>query len=360
MGHEITEKDKTYGTEIHWHGKNEVHEKLTLEVVSPVIDTPIIERKMAFYDENEDGTINLSSLEKVDNQKAIVADLTKRTDLPEHCRRKVTLHVPKESYRIITNREIWDCVQKSLEGVEGVRIVTAGSLDEFKKFFISVELNGGEKMKTERGDTFQAILNFLSSHDGTLNLTAMDSFTRTVCWNTFSYNAAYEGGAMKTFVPHTKNAGMQIDNLASYLNCVLLGRKKVIESMSHLEALQLSSPNDAAYASAGYFTAIEASEMSTNAFNRSNVIRDLSLSGKGNAGKTRADLFNGFTEYFTHYDGAGGKKASKAERWSASQFGQAATHKEKFLETIMDENQFQEILSRGEKLYRDKQVLMLA
>lgn len=360
MGHGITEYDKTYGLEAHWHGLNKVVPEIDHDTVKSVVDIPIVERKMAFFDENEDGTINLSSLEKVDGQKAVVADLTSRDDLPEHCRRKVTLHVPKESYRIIPNSEIWKCVQDSISGIEGVKIVSVGTLDAVKKFFVSVELNGGEKMKTEKGDVFQAILNFLSSHDGTLNLLAMDSFTRTVCMNTFRANSMYEGGAFKAYVPHTKNAGVQIENLSAYLNTVLAGRKKVMEAMNVLETLSMSSPSEAAYVAAGYFTAAEATEMSTTAFNRCGVIRDLSLTGKGNNGKTRADLFNGFTEYFTHYDGAGGKKASKAERWNASEFGQAASHKESFLELVLDESRFQETASRGEKLYRDKQALVMA
>lgn len=361
MAHEINAEDATFstiGTE--WHGKATVIPEINDDTISSIIDTPIVERKMAFYDEDEDGGIIIDTLEKVENQKAVVADLRHREDLPEHCRRKVTLHVPKESYRIITNREIFDCVKKAIHDVQGAKIVTAGTLDSFRKFYISVQLEDGQSMKTERGDSFNAILNFLSSHDGTLNLTAMDSFTRIVCMNTFRYNAAYEGGAFKMYVPHTKNASIQIDNMAEYLNCVLRGRKKVIESMSYLEALKLESPSDAAYVAAGYFTAPEASEMSTTAFNRCSVIRDLSLSGKGNHGKDRSDLFNGFTEYFSHFDGAGGKKASKAERWSASQFGQAADHKESFLELLLDENTYQETLQRGEKLYRDKQALVSA
>lgn len=361
MAHEINQEDATFSTKsTEWHGKAFHVQEINEQTISSIIDTPIISRKMAFYDEDEDGGIIIDTLEKVENQKAVVADLRHRVDLPEHCRRKVTLHVPKDSYRIITNREIFECVKKAVQDVDGVRIITAGTLDSCRKFYLSVELNKGESMKTERGDSFQAILNFLSSHDGTLNLTAMDSFTRTVCMNTFRYNLAYEGGAFKAYVPHTKNAGVQIDNMAEYLNCVLQGRQKVIQSMTYLETLAMESPKQAAYVAAGYFTAPEASEMSTNAFNRSNAIRDLSTFGKGNLGKTRADMLNGFTEYFTHYDGAGGKKASKEERWSASQYGQAADHKEKFLGLLLDESEFQQTLSRGEKLYRDKEQAVLA
>lgn len=361
MAHLINQEDATYSTKsTEWHGKAVLVPEITDQTIAPIIDTPIIEKPMFVADFDEQGAIIPGSLVHVDGFKTVMADLSNRTDLPEHVRRMTPLHTPKDSYRIINNREIFDCVQKAIKDVQGVSIITAGTLDSCRKFYLSVELNGGETMKTERGDCFQAILNFLSSHDGTLNLTAKDSFTRTVCFNTFSYNLAYEGGAFKAYVPHTKNAGVQIDNLAQYLNTVLLGRQKIMESMSYLETLAMESPKQAAYITAGFFTAPEAKEMSTNAFNRSNAVRDLATFGKGNSGKTRADMLNGFTEYFTHYDGAGGKKASKAERWSASQFGTAAEHKEKFLGLLLEETEFQETLSRGEKLYRDKEQALLA
>lgn len=361
MAHLINEEDATYSTiSNEWHGKARLIDEINEQTIASIIDTPIIEKPMFVADFDEQGAIIPGSLVHVDGYKTVMADLSNRTDLPEHVRRMTPLHTPKDSYRIISNREIFECVKKAIQDVDGVRIITAGTLDSCRKFYLSVELNKGESMKTERGDAFQAILNFLSSHDGTLNLTAMDSFTRTVCMNTFRYNLAYEGGAFKAYVPHTKNAGVQIDSMAEYLNCVLLGRQKVMQSMSYLETLAMESPKQAAYVAAGYFTATEATEMSTNAFNRSNAIRDLSTFGKGNAGKTRADMLNGFTEYFTHFDGAGGKKASKAERWSASQFGQAADHKEKFLGLLLDESEFQQTLSRGEKLYRDKEQAILA
>ena len=84
------------------------------------------------------------------------------------------------------------------------------------------------------------------------------------------------------------------------------GRQKIMDAMSHLETIKMESPSHAAYLSAAYLNGPDAPEISTRTFNRATEIRDLAVSGKGNAGKTRADLFNGFTEYFTSGNGAGG------------------------------------------------------
>jgi hypothetical protein len=296
---------------------------------------------------------------RVEGFKTILADLRNREDLPPGLRRFTPLHTPKDSYRVISNLEVWQCVQKSIEGL-GCKIVTAGSLDNCKKFYVSVELEGSKDLKTASGDKFQAVLNFLTSHDGSINLLAKDWMHRVVCANTFGWCAAYEGGAVSVRVPHTKNAGIQIDNLGTYLNTVLNGRTKIMEAMSHLETLKMESPSQAAYVSAAFLNGPDADEISTRTYNRAVEIRDLSVSGKGNSGKTRADMFNGLTDYFTNGNGAGGEKASKAKRWSTATFGAAAEHKEGFLNLLLNESDYSEALERGEKLFRDKEQALLS
>jgi hypothetical protein len=359
--HLIEETDQTYsvkGTE--WHKKAHHVQSIDESTIAPIIQTPIIEKQMFVADFDEKGAVIPGSLNHMSGYKAICADLTARTDLPEYLRQLRPLHVPKNSYRIISNAEIWDCVLASLKDVDGAKIITAGTLGNCAKFYLSVEFQGESEFKTDNGDKFQSILNFLSSHDGTLTFTTLDSMTRTVCFNTFSYNAAYEGSAFKASIPHTKNAGIQIQNLSEYLNAVFTGRRKIIQSMSYLETLTMQSPSQSAYVASSFFTDNEAKEMSTTSYNKANSIRDLSIFGKGNAGKTRADMFNGFTEFYTHHEGAGGKKADSARRWSASIFGTAATHKENFLGVLLDETEFSHHLQRGEKLYSDKHQALMA
>lgn len=362
MSHQIERIDRTYSTYGgEWHGLANHIPVITAETVASVIDIPIEEKVLLTAERDpETGLYLPDTLQEVEGSKVVVADLRHRGDLLE-CDRKVwPLHTPKDSYRIISNREIWDCLHKAIEGIDGVKIVTVGTLDWCKKFYLSLEIQDGKDMKTALGDKFQFVLNLLTSHDGFIPLLGMDSCTRTVCMNTFRANVMYEGGAMKVRIPHTKNAGIQIDNFSTYLNTVLKGRHKVMESMSYLETLKMESPSHAAYVAAGYFTDANADEMSTRSYNRAIEIRDLSVTGKGNAGKTRADMFNGFTDYFSNGNGAGGEKADKAKRWSVSNFGAAADHKEGFLSLILNENSFAEALERGEKLFRDKEKALAA
>ena len=361
MSHQIEETDVTFSTiGKEWHGLANVVENIDNDTIAPLL-FPFVEGEPSVSIESgqyDSAGMPIMENIRVEGFKTILADLRGREDLPSGLRRFTPLHTPKDSYRVISNLEVWECVQKAIDGL-GVKIVTAGTLDNCKKFYVSVDL-GGQDLKTASGDKFQAILNFLTSHDGSINMLAKDWMHRVVCANTFGWCAAYEGGAVNVRVPHTKNAGIAIDNLGSYLNSVMHGRQKIMDAMSYLESVKISSPSVAAYVAAAYLNGPEASEISTRTFNRSVEIRDLANGGKGNHGKTRADLFNGFTEFFTSHSGAGGEKASKQKRWSAATFGAAADHKENFLSLVMDEEKYGEALERGEKLFRDKEQALAA
>jgi len=361
MADEIMEYDLTYSIlNPEWHGKAIVKPVLNLETIQKVFfamieGTPSVTVETGEYDVN--GLPVMQTI-YVDGYKTILADMRGRDDLPEGLRRFVPIHTPRESYKIITNREVWDCMESAISELEGqgVKVTTVGTLQNLKKFYISVDLGDGER-RTAKGDKIASILNFRTAHDGSMNLEAGDSHTRIVCMNTFRWSRAYQG-AIDVRVPHTKNASIQIKNLGTYLNTVLAGRQKMLESISHLETLE-ASPSHAAYVTASYLTESAADEISTRTFNRAVEIRDLALSGKGNSGKTRYDVFNGFTEYFTHGAGAGGEKADKAKRWSVSNFGAAADHKEGFLNLLLNESDYSEALSRGEKLFKDKEQALL-
>lgn len=361
MADEIMEYDLTYSIlNPEWHGKAIVEPVLNKETIRrlfvPMLaGMPTVSVETGEYDSN--GVPVMVTI-PVEGYKTILADCRERDDLPQYLRKFVPIHTPRESYRIISNDEIWDCMEKAISELEGngVKVTTVGTLQNLRKFYISVDLGDGQR-KTGKGDKIASILNFRSAHDGSMNLEAGDSHTRIVCMNTFRWSRAYEG-AIDVRVSHTKNAAIQIANLSTYLNTVLSGRDKMLTAISHLETLE-ASPSHAAYVSSA-FLAGETDEISTRTYNRSIEIRDLAVAGKGNNGKTRYDLFNGFTEYFTHGHGAGGEKATKAKRWSVANFGQAAEHKEGFLTLLMNEDKYGEALERGEKLFRDKEQALLA
>lgn len=354
MSHEIELHDRVYSKEgTEWHGLA-IHTPTDEEIISSIENNllfPILQGTPSLL--MPDGsTIVLS------DYQTIVADIGDRNeayeeDAEEEPERYVPLHTPKSSYRPISNREVYECVKKAITDT-GANITTAGTLQNLKKFFISVDLGTGE-MKAPDGDPHAAFLSFMTSHDGTMTFECVDSFIRIVCMNTFRATRFSGGNALNVSIPHTKNAGVQISNFGDYLKQVIESRKKVMEALGFLQE-NSASESEVENVLAGYFTEPERTEMTSQGFNRIEPLKVLFKKGIGNKGKTRYDLWNAFTEYYTSGDGAGGKKADGKKRLTAAQFGKAAQHKESFLDILLNDAVYQEIKERGEKLFRDATV----
>ena len=360
MAHEIGELDSvlsTSGTE--WHGLAKHVEQIGEAEIAPLLFDIVSGQPSVTV---EDGT----SI-PMEGHKMLVAKLPRLKEdgspvLVGFGKNSIPaidyhpLYVPKSSYEVISNREVYEMAKSSFEAL-GCKLVTAGTLGNLSKFFLSVDI--GEKgFKAANGDEFENYLNFITSHDGTYALECYDSSIRIVCMNTFRWSRE-TAGEIGVKMYHTKNVQRQMEKLPEYLAALVQNRRQLMEGMNYLLGVECS-PTQAAYVAAGYFhqplPGVEnpKTELSTTAFNRANAVRDLSIVGKGNRGKTLYDLFNGFTEFFTSGDGAGGTKASAGKRQSVARFGMAADHKDAFLGLVLDSNRVAQTMETGEKLYRDK------
>lgn len=120
MAHMIEENiDLVYSIEgTEWHGLAQVREEIT-ETEFDSLSHEIIESPVTCQVEGQ--TIALP------NHKILVADLRKsRPDLPED-KQFAPLHVPKNGYKVINNREVIECMKESFAGLD-VKITTAGTL----------------------------------------------------------------------------------------------------------------------------------------------------------------------------------------------------------------------------------------
>lgn len=321
MGHGITENDVMFSTEgFSWHKLDRLADEITSESVKEVFN-PIIEGKIQI---NVDG-----NMVDLPDYKALIADL-RGLGMKEEM---VPLHVPKDGYKVINNREIFDAAVEAIKGVDA-KITSVMTLENRKKFALTVNL--GEDVIKVNNDDIHAHLNFVSSHDGTMNLKAYDSTIRIVCMNTLRWSLQAAGEVGFT-IRHTKNAAIALENLPELLNAILAGRVQFKEVMEYLATCKVDS-NDALAMAAGYFCMESGSpKLSSRSINAANSIVDLFANGKGNNGKTLYDLANGATEYWTHGDGVG-RKASDVVRAYKSEYGMAADHKNRFVELLADED----------------------
>lgn len=284
----------------------------------------------------------------LENYKVLVADHRKvRPDLIG-ADALVPLHIPKAGYKVITNREIWNVMQKSLRDLD-CKVTSVCTLERGKKFAISADI-GSSDLVINR-DKFKANLNFVTSHDGTMAMETFDSAIRIVCMNTFQWsrNAAQD----KFKVYHTKNANFALDGLGDLLNAILKGRAELVEVMEYL-ASHKCDPNDALAMAAGYFcltTDAKDNKLSTRSLNAAKEIARLAANGIGNLGKSLYDLANGATEYWTSGEGVG-RTGSVASQVYRSQLGSAADHKRRFIGMLSDEETRSTMESRGREAVR--------
>lgn len=332
MGHGITENDVMYSTEgFSWHRLDNLVKSITKESVKSVFNN-IIEGKIQI---NVDG-----NMVDLPNYKALIADLRGLGMQDE----MVPLHVPKEGYKVITNEEIFDVAQKALKDVDA-KITSIMTLENRKKFALSVNL-GNDVLKVNN-DEIHAHLNFVSSHDGTMNLKAYDSTIRIVCMNTLRWSLEAAGQVGFT-IRHTKNADIALENLPELITSILTGRVQFKEVMEYLNSCKVDS-NEALAMTAGYFCMESGSKtLSTRSLNSSTAIVDLFANGQGNHGKTLYDLVNGATEYWTSGDGVG-RKASDLVKSYKAEFGMAADHKNRFVELLADEDRRSEAKEIGKE-----------
>ncbi len=338
MAHCIEKQDLVFSTKsTEWHGLAKVVPSIG-DAEIDLLHFPVLETNFGF--EVDGITIPMK------DYKVIAADLRHRTDLPES-ERIVPLHIPKQGYCPISNRELF---QQGLDICKGldVEIVTAGTLEGCKKFFLSID-TGSSSLTVRnhangKSEQVLAYIDLINSHDGTMAQETYDSMTRIVCMNTFRWSRLAKGSVGgKVF--HTKNAKLMMDEMAKRVNQILTGRKVFVEAMERLSEITINR-SDAFFLSLAYVAQNNAEEktnrVSTRAVNTAESITNLFERGKGNVGKSRYDLFNGATEHWTSGDGTG-KKADTATKLYKSRHGTAADHKTDFLRFIQGDDVSNEI-----------------
>lgn len=320
------------GTE--WHGLANHVSAIGDSEVSPLL-FDIIESPAFVQVDGETATLEDYKVLVADHRK-VRPDLSGRDAL-------VPLHIPKSGYKVMSNREIWNTMQKALRDLD-CKVTSVCTLERGKKFAISCDIGNSDLVIN--GDKFKANLNFVTSHDGTIAMESFDSAIRIVCMNTFQWSRNAAENKFKVY--HTKNAEFALEGLGDLLNVILKGRVELVEVMEYLGS-HACDGNDALAMAAGYFcitTNAKENKLATRSMNAAREIANLFTNGIGNAGRSLYDLVNGATEYWTSGEGTG-KKGSVASRVYRSQLGSAAEHKRNFIAMVAGRGEREVMLSKG-------------
>lgn len=351
MGHGLQLPiDKVYSTEEYgysWHQLDTIVNKpsIELEDIKEILP-PIIEVQAAA--KLSDGTYK-----DIEGRKILLADYSAVRDNTDGMEAMVPLHVPKDSYGVISNQQWFECLQKSIAGTD-CKITSAMTINGGLKFIASAKVGDNVlELKRKDGSLDKILMNliFATSHDGTGSGIAYDSGTRPICWNTFKMSLMNKGD-INLKVRHTKNADVAIENLPVVLNAILTNRVQLKEVLEYLDTCKVDS-NDALAMSAGYFLLDqEEKKLSTRSLNAATEIVNLFSRGAGNNGESLYDLWNGATDYWTNGEGTGKKSDQTTKRYKAS-FGLASDHKSRFLDLLQDEDRRNEAKDIGKEAIKE-------
>lgn len=338
MAHKLMERDSQFGIVMGWHKLTKVREILKRDECFPDF------RKVQLTYAGPDG-----SLVELPGWSAVVADDDGLSTAP----------VPTDSYRLFTPREAWDKLGEILAGSR-YTVASAGTVKNRSQWFISVELDELKEASAGMSDPHAFSLNFFGGLDRSLSPICNLSGTRIVCDNTLTINRFDKESHLFTarlsagsFDAKLQSASEEIEKAVGMVAVF----RKTLERLGNTKA----TVDDARNAYAGFLVGAGGTlakskgrggaERSSKTANAVEEMVSLFQRGKGNRGETRADIVNGFTEFYTH-----GPADSDKDKWSlfeASEFGRYADFKAEFSDACANNLQFANLTRKGKEAFAE-------
>jgi hypothetical protein len=258
----------------------------------------------------------------------------------------------KETFGYILPDRAWKMVHDSISGTH-YTIERIGMLHDRSFWFVSIALDELKEV-SRSGEKFQ--LNFSGGLDGLTSPQGELSSIRAVCANTINLSRATGNVLFK--IRQTKNSSSKLDEAKSDVEKAVGMAKVYNEVMDSLERTPCNA-STARYAYAGEvsrnggdFSITRSKKTGEERENRSiNLVTELVSCfqfGKGNKGETRFDVLQGYTQLHTL-----GREKSSKDPWTqmeSSEFGLYADRKAGFLNTIMDDDKFNELVEVGKEV----------
>jgi len=335
MAHNIYKYDKHQGVRQAWHGKTEVVPVLTLDqnwltewdIVPVTLDKNGQPTKWTVLECSDDPSIEVGQ--------------------PYN----------PASFQPISNMAFLNLIRDSLSGTDHV-IESVGSLRNRGRIFVSIRLMGMEEFKAA-GRKFSAFLNFGNGHDKSSVLWVNTSNICTVCDNTFGFNLATienkavdAGDDLRVRQRHTKNAVLKLPSIADVVDKAVGVQGKFKATFDILHEQEMTEKQAAGLFAGFLGRAIPDGEiskgLSTRSLNTSQTLVELFKTGKGNAGRTRADAASAVTDYYSHQ--SSGKDADVMKQVLSSDYGAGNKAKHTFWTIIQDDDEVELAIDRGNRL----------
>jgi len=325
MAHMIEDTDIQVGIEQAWHGLTKVKPEIKLdedcEISYPMITLPLTYK----VGENEVET-PFKQIVSLDNGLPIGNPVS-------------------DKYCLITNEQVLSMIKDALIGTQN-KVVSLGSVCSRSKVFVSIKLSDNIVAGNREHEN---MLNITWGHGGISALIANSGLTCIVCQNTLTL-ALSRKGEFNMRIKHTKNAANRLDGMSEAIDRHYGVTREFQMAMDSMESMDCEEET-ARKITFGILTppTFEAdTKVSTRTINMVDRVVDLYKTGKGNRGKTMADLFSGATDYFSHESSGGDKNPWK--QYVSSEFGSASESKRDWFSILTDDKETNRVKARGEQI----------
>lgn len=283
MSDGIFERDSQYGKEMGWHKKTQVRKILTKDEVYPYFV-----KKDYLYRDGGSKKHGEYFTPVCSDDELPIGDGPCLND---------------ESYALLSPKDFWDYTSEMLEGTDH-EIVSAGSVQNRSKIFISVKLNNLKDLNI--GDRkFNIYLNFISSMDRSIPFVATNTSICTVCQNTLLANF-FSDSLFKYKFKHSKKSFEEnlivLKRMVDDTFGVAAEFNKYMNDLNSVECKE----SDAREIFTGFFASenaekkiADSQKMQTRLTNRVDEYLNLFNSGLGNRGETMLDALSAVTQFNT-------------------------------------------------------------
>ena len=319
MSSNIQERDTQVGIEMAWHNKTSVEKVISSENCRILYGMEM--RPLYFLEGGKPVKTSGRQIISLDDMQAIGRPVGK-------------------DYKLISNSEIWDAVRVGLAGTKH-EVVSVGTVGDRSLGFISIKVS--EDFKAADRET-KSMLNILWGHGGIKAVIGRSGFVVVVCGNTYSM-ALRENSDFKLSIRHTAKASVL--DLSEAIDSHIGVAREFQLAMDELHSIDVSA-TDARKIYAGFVSGNEVPESKTGITRFENTVNELvSLfaTGKGNAGRTMADVFNGGTDYYSH---ASSGKSDPWKQFVSSEFGAGRASKNELFDILATDSSRKAAVKNGE------------
>lgn len=329
MAHMISETDKQQGLAQAWHGLTEIFAGLSLKDnwlrTWEIISVPLWMR----LSDLQNLGIAAADHRQIASMQLVGSD------------NGIAIGKPfEESYRQLTNVEFLGMLEAAMAGTQH-KLTSIGTVRNRGRRFASFELVRLGSY-TAGGRKFDPFLNAGDGLDKSSELWWNTSATCTVCDNTFSMNL----DDVRQSLRHTKNIMVRVPDMAAKIDAAVGVHYEFATAFEAL-ATQPVSHEAAQRIYTGFVAPAGTEKLSTRSLNTVDELVNLFQGGRGNVGQSRADLFSGATDYYTHANSGKTGANRLARQFDSSEFGSGADRKADFWKLVNSDEDMAAAEERG-------------